>query len=146
MADLRTATALSLMCRTAPVIVLRRVGGTGIALACVLVTGTGARLGPDGRLAGRAVADGQGRIPLPRNRVVHRFDSANVLSGLDRLVNHTITSVTRLPQVHVEVTAGPASDPSWTARRGTASDDTFRTPGRRAVAVPCPHPTTGGPA
>ena len=60
MADFRTATALSLMRRTAPFIVFRLAIYIGIALAYVLATGAGAGLGygigalwgSDGRLAG----------------------------------------------------------------------------------------------
>ena len=60
MADFSTATALTLMRRTAPFIAFRLVVYTGIALACVLATGAGAGLGygigafwgPDGRVGG----------------------------------------------------------------------------------------------
>ena len=60
MADFRTATALSLLRRTAPFVVFRLVVYTGIALAYVLATGAGAGVGygigaiwgPEGRLTG----------------------------------------------------------------------------------------------
>ena len=62
MADFRTATALSLMRRTAPFILFRLVVYTGIALAYVLATGAGGGVGygigafwgADGRLTGSA--------------------------------------------------------------------------------------------
>ena len=60
MADFRTATAWTLMRRTAPFLVFRLVVYGGIVLATILATGTGAGLGygigaawgPDGRIAG----------------------------------------------------------------------------------------------
>ena len=128
-ADFRTATALSLLRRTAPFVVFRLVVYTGIALAYVLATGAGAGVGygigafwgPEGRLTG---------------------------SGYGALGGFALTAAAlylmREYLLYI-VKAGQRPDPSWTARLDSASD-TFGALGQRAVAWTRPQPTTGVPA